>query len=46
MRKLLMARLSGAAIGVGVIASATPAAAFWPLLIPVLIGAGAGGVVA
>jgi hypothetical protein len=45
MRKLLMALLSSAAIGVGVIASTTPAAAFWPLLIPVLIGVGAGGVV-
>jgi hypothetical protein len=45
MGKLLMTLLSSAAIGVGVIASTTPAAAFWTLLIPVLIGVGAGGVV-
>ena len=40
MGKLLMTLLSSAAIGVGVIASTTPAAAFWTLLIPVLIGVG------
>jgi hypothetical protein len=44
MRKLLMPLLSSAGIGVGVFASTTPAAAFWPLLMPMLIGAGAGGV--
>ena|SRR5579872_6812582 len=46
MRRALIALLSSVAIGVGVVASTTPAAAFWPLLVPVIIGATAGGVVA
>jgi hypothetical protein len=46
MRRLGIALLSSAAIAVGVIYSTTPAAAFWPLLIPVVLGVSAGGVVA
>lgn len=45
MRRVAIALLSSVAIGAGVIASTTPAAALWPLLIPVL-GSSAGGIVA
>jgi hypothetical protein len=44
MRKILTVLLSSATIGVGAIATASPAAAFAPLVIPLLIAVGAGGV--
>ncbi|HLW90632.1 MAG TPA: hypothetical protein VKS78_04930 [Roseiarcus sp.] len=44
MRKILTVLLSSAAIGVGAIATASPASAFVPFLIPLLIGVGAAGV--
>ena len=40
MRELVIASLSGGAIGVSILASMTPAAAFWPFLIAVIIVAG------
>ena len=46
MRILSIALLSSVAIGAGLVASTMTAAAFWPLLIQVLLGATAGGVVA
>ncbi len=46
MRNLLIALLASIPIGAGVIALTSPAAAFWPLLIPVVLGATAGGFVA
>jgi hypothetical protein len=45
MRKMLLVTLSSAAIGAGAIATATPAAAFWPLIVPIIVGVGAGGIV-
>jgi len=44
MRKMLIVLLSSATIGVGAVASATPAAAFVPLVVPFAIIAGIGGV--
>jgi hypothetical protein len=44
MRKMLIVLLSSAAIGAGAVASATPAAAFVPLVVPLAIIAGIGGV--
>jgi hypothetical protein len=46
MRRLGIALLSSVAIAAGVIISTTPAAAFWPLVIPVVLGVNTGGVVA
>jgi hypothetical protein len=44
MRKMLIVLISSAAIGAGAVASATPAAAFVPLIVPIAIIAGIGGV--
>ena len=44
MRKMLIVLLSSAAIGAGAVASATPASAFVPLIVPIAIIAGIGGV--
>ena len=44
MRKMLIVLLSSATIGAGAVASATPAAAFAPIVVPLIIAAGIGGV--
>jgi len=44
MRKMLIVLLSSATIGAGAVASATPAAAFAPIVVPLAIAAGIGGV--